>query len=420
MIYAVYYTTRYAIRYTRYKEVNKVLKGKKVLLGITGSIAAYKAAGVVSLLKKRGAEVFVIMTESAIKFIQPLTFSTLSGNPVIDNIFSTNDKMVVKHISLAEWADIILIAPATANIIGKVANGIADDMLTTTVMAFKAKVIFAPAMNKNMISNPLYQQNIEKLSALGYEFIDSEYGQLACGGIGDGRLANTEDMVDAVEYALTFKNDYQGKTILVTASCTREPIDKVRFISNYSSGKMGFALAKIARARGARVILITGPTFLTAPKGITIISIESAEEMKKEVFKHFSKADIIISAAAVADFRPRRVFNGKIKKEKSEELLIGLERTPDILHELGKKKGDKILVGFAAETDNLADNALKKLKEKRLDLIVANNILAKDAGFGSDKNRARLINSKGTTRKLSLMLKNDMAEKILDEIIKIK
>lgn len=399
-----------------------MLKGKKILLGVTGSIAAYKAAEILSLLKKKGADVFVIMTEAASKFIQPLTFCVLSGNPVVDNLFSTNDKIIVKHISLSQWADLILIAPATANIIGKIAQGIADDMLTTTVMASasEVKVIFAPAMNKNMLSNPLYQQNVEKLTSLGYEFIDSEYGQLACGEVGEGRLANIEDIVDTVEYALIFKNDYQGKTVLVTASCTREPIDKVRFISNYSSGKMGFALAKIARARGARVILITGPTSLPAPKGITTISIESAEEMKKEVFKYFSKSDIIISAAAVADFRPKEVFAGKIKKEKNENPLIELKRTSDILYELGKKKGDKVLVGFAAETENMVANALKKLKEKRLDLIVANDISEKEAGFGSDKNRARLINNKGTVRELSLMPKIDMAEKILDEILKIK
>lgn len=399
-----------------------MLKGKKILLGVTGSIAAYKAAEILSLLKKKGADVFVIMTEAASKFIQPLTFCVLSGNPVVDNLFSTNDKIIVKHISLSQWADLILIAPATANIIGKIAQGIADDMLTTTVMASasEVKVIFAPAMNKNMLSNPLYQQNVEKLTSLGYEFIDSEYGQLACGEVGEGRLANIEDIVDTVEYALIFKNDYQGKTVLVTASCTREPIDKVRFISNYSSGKMGFALAKIARARGARVILITGPTSLPAPKGITTISIESAEEMKKEVFKYFSKSDIIISAAAVADFRPKEVFGGKIKKEKNENPLIELKRTSDILYELGKKKGDKVLVGFAAETENMVANALKKLKEKRLDLIVANDISEKEAGFGSDKNRARLINNKGTVRELSLMPKIDMAEKILDEILKIK
>jgi len=397
-----------------------VLKGKKILLGVTGSIAAYKAAEIVSSLKKKGADVFVIMTESATKFVQPLTFSTLSGNPVVDNLFSINDKTIVKHISLAQWADLILIAPATANIIGKIAQGIADDMLTTTVMASNTKVIFAPAMNKNMISNPLYQQNVEKLTALGYEFIDAEYGQLACGEVGEGRLANIEDIVNKVGYVLTFKNDYKGKTVLVTASCTREPIDKVRFLSNYSSGKMGFALAKIARARGAKVILITGSTCLPAPKGITTVSIETAEEMKKEVFKYFSESDIIISAAAVADFRPKEVFTGKIKKEKNANPLIELEKTSDILFELGKKKGEKILVGFAAETENLAVNALKKLKEKRLDLIVANDILAKESGFASDKNRANLINSRGTVQELPLMLKIDMAGKILDEILKIK
>jgi len=397
-----------------------VLKGKKILLGVTGSIAAYKAAEIVSLLKKKGADVFVIMTESAAKFIQPLTFSTLSGNLVVDNLFSTNDKIMVKHISLAQWADLILIAPATANIIGKIAQGIADDMLTTTVMSSNTKVIFAPAMNKNMISNPLYQQNVEKLTALGYEFIDSEYGQLACGEVGEGRLANIEGIVDKVDHVLTFKNDYKGKTVLVTASCTREPMDKVRFLSNYSSGKMGFALAKIARARGARVILITGPTCLPDPKGVTTVSIETAEEMKKEVFKYFSESDIIISAAAVADFRPKEVFAGKIKKEKNVNPLIELEKTSDILFELGKKKGEKILVGFAAETENLAVNALKKLKEKRLDLIVANDILEKESGFASDKNRANLINSRGTVQELPLMLKIDMAGKILDEILKIK
>ncbi len=397
-----------------------MLKGKKILLGVTGSIAVYKAAEILSLLKKKGADVFVIMTESATKFVQPLTFSTLSGHLVITNLFSSNDKIIVKHISLAQWADLILIAPATVNIIGKIAHGIADDMLTTTVMASKAKVIFAPAMNKNMISNPLYQQNVEKLTALGYEFIDSEYGLLACGEIGEGRLANIEDIIDKVDYSLAFKKDYTNKTVLITASCTREPIDKVRFISNYSSGKMGFALAKIAQARGARVILITGPNCLPAIKGIKTILIESAEEMKKEVFKYFLEADIIISAAAVADFRPKEFFSGKIKKEKDEKLFIELERTSDILYELGKKKKNKILVGFAAETENLVDQALKKLKEKELDLIVANDISAKGVGFGSDQNKAKLINNKGVAQELPLMPKSDMAEKILDEILKIK
>jgi phosphopantothenoylcysteine decarboxylase/phosphopantothenate--cysteine ligase len=397
-----------------------VLKGKKILLGVTGSIAAYKAAEILSLLKKKGADVFVIMTESATKFVQPLTFSTLSEHSTVDNLFSLNDKIKVTHVSLAQWADLILIAPATANIIGKIAQGIADDMLTTTVLASKARVVFAPAMNKNMISNPIYQENVKKLSALGYEFIDSEYGPLACGEIGEGRLADIGDIVDKVEYALTFKKDYLNKTVLITASCTREPLDKVRFISNYSSGKMGFALAKIAQARGARVILITGPNCLTALKGIKTVLIESAEEMKKEVFKYFSEADIIISAAAVADFRPKKVFSGKIKKEEAEKLVIELERTSDILYELGKRKKNKILVGFAAETENLVGNALKKLEEKELDLIVANDISSKGVGFGSDDNKAKLINSKGVVQELPLMPKSDLAEKILDEILKIK
>ena len=259
-----------------------MLKGKKILLGVTGSIAAYKAAEILSLLKKKGADVLVIMTESATKFVQPLTFSTLSEHSTVGNLFSSNDKIKITHVSLAQWADLILIAPATANIIAKIAQGIADDMLTTTVLASKARVVFAPAMNKNMIANPIYQENVKKLSALGYEFIDSEYGPLACGEIGEGRLADIRDIVDKVEYALTFKKDYLNKTVLITASCTREPLDKVRFISNYSSGKMGFALAKIAQARGARVILITGPNCLAALKGIKTVLIESAEEMKKD------------------------------------------------------------------------------------------------------------------------------------------
>jgi len=397
-----------------------MLKGKKIILGVTGSIAAYKAAEILSLLKKKGADVFVIMTEPATKFVQSLTFSTLSGHPVITNLFSLNDQIEVKHVSLSQWADLILIAPATANIIGKIAHGIADDMLTTTVMACRSKVIFAPAMNKNMISNPIYQENVKKLSALGYEFIDSEYGPLACGESGEGRLANIADIVDKVDYALTFKKDYKNKTVLITASCTREPIDEVRFISNYSSGKMGFALARIAQVRGAKVILITGPNCLPTIKGINTILINTAEEMKNEVFKYFGESDIIISAAAVADFRPKEIFSGKIKKEENKKMVIEVERTPDILYELGKKKGDKILVGFAAETENLVHNASKKLKEKNLDLIIANDLLAKGAGFGSDKNIAKIINNKGIVQELPLMPKSDMAEKILDEILKIK
>lgn len=398
-----------------------MLKGKKIILGVTGSIAAYKAVEILSSLKKKGADVFVIMTESATKFVQPLTFSTLSGHPVITNLFSPSDKIEVKHISLSKWADLILVAPATANIVGKIANGIADDMLTTTIMAFKSKVIFAPAMNKNMVSSPIYQENVKKLAILGYEFIDSEYGPLACGEAGEGRLANIEEIVAKVENTLYFKKDYKNKTVLITASCTREPIDDVRFISNYSTGKMGFALAKIAQARGAKVILITGPTSLPGIREINTIYVNTAEEMRSEVFKYFEKADIVISAAAVADFRPKEKVSGKIKKEETKKMTIELERNPDILFELGKKKGDKILVGFAAETENLIQNACKKLREKNLDMIIANDLSSKDAGFGSDKNIAKIINKKGIVyRELPLMPKTEMAEKILDEILKIK
>ncbi|MEA1939195.1 MAG: bifunctional phosphopantothenoylcysteine decarboxylase/phosphopantothenate--cysteine ligase CoaBC [Candidatus Caldatribacteriota bacterium] len=396
-----------------------MLKGKKIVLGITGSISAYKGVEILSLLKKKGAEVIVVMTKSAEKFVQPLTFATISGRPVIRDLFSLDDKLEVKHISLTKWADLILIAPATANIVSKIANGIADDILTATVLAAKVKTIFAPAMNKNMITNPIYLENVRKLISFGYEFIDSEYGVLACGDVGKGRLANTKKIISTIKCA-NLKKDYKNKTVLITASCTREPIDKVRFISNYSSGKMGFALAKIASDRGAKVILISGPHSLPSVKVSKMILIETAEEMKKEVLKYFPKADIIISAAAIADFRPKKSVYGKIKKSDNRKIMLELEETSDILAELGKKKGKKILIGFAAETDNLIKNASKKLKEKNLNLIIANNILAKDAGFGSDKNRAKIINSEGKVKNISLMEKSEMAIEILDEILKVK
>jgi len=397
-----------------------MLKGKKIVLGITGSIAAYKAAEILSLLKKQGSEVRVIMTESATRFIQPLTFSTLSGYPVISDLFFLSERFEINHISLAQWADLILVAPATANIIGKVANGIADDILTATILAFQLPVIFAPAMNKKMISNPIYQENVKKLNTRGYEFIESSYGRLACGEIGEGRLADIEDIIDKVEFVLTDKKDYQGKTVLITASCTREPLDEVRFISNYSTGKMGFALAKAARNRGAKVVLISGPTNLPKIKGLETILVETAEEMKKEVFKHFEKVDIIISSAAVSDFRPKERIIGKLNKEDLQELKIELQRNPDILFELGQKKEKQILVGFAAETDNLIAHASEKLRKKNLDLIVANDLTEPGAGFGSDQNKAKIIGRGGVIIKdLPLMPKLEMAEQILDEIVKI-
>jgi phosphopantothenoylcysteine decarboxylase/phosphopantothenate--cysteine ligase len=359
------------------------------------------------------------MTESATKFVQPLTFATLSGKPVMKEMFSLNNASEVRHISLAKWADLILIAPATANIIGKIAHGIANDLLTAIILASRVKTMIAPAMNRNMISNPIYLENCEKLKVLGFEFIESEYGTLACGDVGKGRLANIEKIMVNVESFLSADNDYKNKTILITASCTREPIDNVRFISNYSTGKMGFALAKNAVHRGARVILISGPNHLPPVEVDKMILVETAEEMKKEVFKYFPKADIIISAAAVADFRPKKSVFGKIKKSGSQKLNLELEKTSDILAELGKKKRDKILVGFAAEAENLTKNALKKLKEKQLNLIIANNILEKNIGFASDNNSAKIISQKGMIKELPIMKKSEMAVKILDEILKI-
>lgn len=396
-----------------------MFEGKKIILGITGSISAYKSAEILSLLKKKGADVIVVMTESATKFVQPLTFATLSGNPVMKEMFSLNNASEVRHISLAKWADLILIAPATANIIGKIAHGIANDLLTAIILASRVKTMIAPAMNRNMISNPIYLENCEKLKVLGFEFIESEYGTLACGDVGWGRLANIEKIIVNVESFLGADNDYKNKTILITASCTREPIDNVRFISNYSTGKMGFALAKNAVHRGAKVILISGPNHLLPVEVDKMILVETAEEMKKEVFKYFPKADIIISAAAVADFRPKKSVFGKIKKNGSQKLNLELEKTSDILAELGKKKRDKILVGFAAEAENLTKNALKKLKEKQLNLIIANNILEKNIGFASDNNSAKIISQKGMIKELPIMKKSEMAVKILDEILKI-
>jgi len=315
-----------------------MFEGKKIVLGITGSISAYKSAEILSFLKKNGADVRVVMTESATKFVQPLTFATLSGRPVMKEMFSLDTISQVRHVSLAKWADLILIAPATANIIGKIANGIADDLLTAIILAFKGKTIIAPAMNKNMISNPFYLENCKKLKISGVEFIESEYGNLACGDVGMGRLANIESIIDRINIFLNMINDFQDKIILITASCTREPIDNVRFISNYSTGKMGFALAKNAVDRGAKVILISGPSHLPTIEVDKMIFVETAEEMKKAVFRHFSKVDIVISAAAVADFRPKKNIFGKIKKEGNFKINLELEKTSDILAEISKKK----------------------------------------------------------------------------------
>ena len=395
-----------------------MLKDKKILLGITGSISAYKSAEILSVLMKKGADVNVVMTESATKFIQPLTFATLSGKPVMREMFTLDNISGVRHIFLAKWADLILIAPASANFIGKIAHGIADDLLTATIMASKTKTMIAPAMNRNMISNPIYLENCNKLKSFGFEFIESEYGILACGDVGMGRLANIDKIISTIATSLNINNDYKNKTVLITASCTREPIDRVRFISNYSTGKMGFALAKNAVERGARVILISGPNQLPSVDVEKMILVETAEEMKEEVYKHFPESDIVISAAAVADFRPKKRIYGKMKKNDDQTIELELEKTTDILAELGRKKDGKILVGFAAEAENLLENALKKLKNKKLDFIVANNIMDKKIGFASDKNSAKMINKDGNIREMPIMKKSEMAKNILDEILK--
>jgi len=394
--------------------------GKNIVLGITGSISAYKGAELLSILRKKGAEVRIIMTESATKFVQPLTFATLSGRPVMKEMFSLDGAYDVQHIELAKWADMIIIAPATANIIGKIANGIADDLLTATILASRIKVMIAPAMNTNMITNPIYLENCNKLKKMGFEFIESEIGLLACGDVGPGRLANTENIMKKMSSWLERYNDYCGKTILITASCTREPIDNVRFISNYSTGKMGFALAKNAIDRGARVILISGPSQEPPIKAHIMKSIETAEQMKQEVFKYFPEADIVISAAAVADFRPKKSIFGKIKKDNQEMFHIELEKNSDILAELGEKKGNKILVGFAAEAENLVENAKEKMNKKNLDLIVANDIMEKNTGFASEMNCGKIIDKSGIIKDLPTMKKSEMAKNILDEILKIK
>ncbi|MGI6224908.1 MAG: bifunctional phosphopantothenoylcysteine decarboxylase/phosphopantothenate--cysteine ligase CoaBC [Peptococcales bacterium] len=386
---------------------------KTIVVGVTGGIAAYKSAEIVSRLKKTGANVHCIMTEGAQAFLTPLTLRTLSGNPVVVNMFEEPKRWNVEHVALAEKADIFLIAPATANIIGKLAHGIADDFLSTTVLATCGKVILAPAMNVNMYNNSIVQENIAKLKSRGYHFIGPDEGNLACGDIGKGKMTEPEKIV---EFLLGFfRQDFIGHNILVTAGPTREPIDPVRYLTNRSSGKMGYALARCAQLRGANVTLISGPTNLEKPPGVTLISVETANDMFAEVKKHFSQQDIIIKSAAVADYRPHSYQPIKIKKN-DEDLVIPLLRNPDILSFLGENKGNRILVGFAAETNDLKENAQKKLIKKNLDFIVANDVTAKDAGFGYDTNKVTLYFQDGSQKELPLLSKDDVANFILDEV----
>jgi phosphopantothenoylcysteine decarboxylase/phosphopantothenate--cysteine ligase len=389
-----------------------MLKGKHILLGVTGGIAAYKSAELIRLFIKAGCSVKVIMTRHAKEFITPLTLQTLSGNPVFMDMFSLIRDHDIAHIALAEEADVLVIAPATANIIGKMAAGLADDLLTTVALATKAPVLICPAMNTNMYENAVVQENMRKLANRRCHIMAAGEGELACKTEGWGRLPHIEDILDEVQYILTEK-DLAGKRILVTAGPTREPFDPVRFITNYSSGKMGYALAIVARRRGAAVTLISGPTALLVPSGVDFIPVSSAVEMREAVMQHFKAADMVIKSAAVADFRPSTRADDKIKK-KSGPLTLTLERNPDILAEIGKKKEGRILIGFAMESEDLVENAKAKLLKKNLDLIVANDVKQSGAGFQTDTNIVKILDRAGGIEELPLMDKMEVADRILD------
>lgn len=390
---------------------------KTVVIGVCGGIAAYKALDVVSKLVKENINIHVIMTESAARFVQPLSFQSLSMNKVVVDMFEEPVRFEIQHISLAKKADLMLIVPATANIIGKVANGIADDMLSTTIMAARCPVVFAPAMNTNMYNNAIVKDNIKKLEGYGYEFIPPVSGRLACGDVGEGKLADTDDIKEYVLNDLYDIKDLKGKKVLVTAGPTAAPIDPVRVITNRSSGKMGYAIAKEALARGADVILISGPTKLKPPFGVTVINVNTNSDMYNEVMKYYEGCDIVIKAAAVSDYKPKEYSENKIKKS-SDEFNIALVKDTDILKKLGELKKNQILVGFAAESNDLIKNAQKKLQSKNLDYIAANDITGRDTGFASDENEITLLCSDGRTVHFDKMSKRKIARELFNMINK--
>lgn len=394
-----------------------MLKGKTVVIGVSGGIAVYKACDIVSRLKKLNANVHVIMTKSATEFVTPLTFQSLSQNYVVSDMFEEPKTWDVEHISLAKKADVFLIAPATANVIGKIANGICDDMLSTTVMATTGKVLIAPAMNTNMYKNPILQRNINTLKELGYNFVNPESGRLACGDVGEGKLASPETIVDAVVNLLSEqKKDLLGKKIMISAGPTVESIDPVRYLTNRSTGKMGYAIAKVAADRGADVTLVSGPTNIAPPSNIKkLIKTQSAEDMYNAIIDNFDENQVIIKSAAVADYKPKNYSDKKIKKS-DDDLVIELDRNKDIAYELGKMKKDKILVAFAAETNDLIENAKGKIKKKNLDFIVANDLTEKGAGFGTDTNIVNIIDKDGNIAKYPQMKKDEVADVILDKV----
>lgn len=397
--------------------MSKIFENKSVLIGVTGGIASYKIPNLARMIVKQGAEVNVIITENATKFITPFTFETLTKNKCIVDTFDRNFQYSVEHVALAKKSDTVIIAPATANIIGKIANGIADDMLSTTIMASTAPKIISPAMNHNMYHNPIVQDNIAKLERYGYTIIPPEHGMLANGDDGDGRMPDEKILLEYIVRSL-YKKDLSGKKILVTAGATQEAIDPVRYITNHSTGKMGYAIAQEAVRRGAEVILISGKTNLETPPGVKFIPVISAKDMYNAVMENFPECDIIIKSSAVADYTPESVSNQKIKK-KEGNMSIPLKRTDDIIAELGRtKKPNQFICGFSMETENMLENSRKKLISKNLDMICANSLNQKGAGFGTDTNIVTII-TKSEEIQLELMDKSEVAEKILDNIISI-
>ncbi len=394
-----------------------MLQGKTVLLGVTGGIAAYKMPNVARMLKKLHCNVHVLMTQNATNFITATTFETLTGNKCLIDTFDRNFEFSVEHVALAKQADLVLIAPATANVIGKIAGGIADDMLTTTVMACTCKCLIAPAMNHNMYHNSIVQENLDKLRRHGYEMIDPVRGMLANGDTGDGKLPPEETLVEYVLRELACPKDMDGMKVLVTAGPTREAVDPVRFITNHSTGKMGYAVAKMAMYRGAEVTLVTGPTDLVPPMFVETVQVETAEQMYEAVTDRAKEQDFIIKAAAVADYRPAETAAEKIKKSGGMELI--LERTKDILAELGADKGKTVLCGFSMETEHMLENSRAKLRKKNLDMIAANNLRQEGAGFGTDTNILTLITAE-EEKQLARMSKEEAAECLLEELIKIR
>ncbi len=394
-----------------------MLKGKKIVLGVTGGIAVYKAVDLVSKLRKEGADVRVVMTESAAKFVTPLTFKEISGNTVAVSMWAEDQEFHVEHIALADWADLMIIAPATANILAKAANGIADDLLSTVILASKTPIVLCPAMNCQMYINPITQDNLKKLANYGFIIMQPATGYLACGTSGVGRLPEPAEIIAFTKNFISHKEgDLKGLKILVTAAGTREPIDPVRFVGNRSSGKMGYAVAQAASERGADVVLVSGPSSLTPPANVEVINVETTREMMNAVLAKYAEMDIVIKAAAVADYCPHEVAEQKIKKATDDALTIVLDKNPDILKKLGELKTRQFLVGFAAETQNLLANATEKIKKKNLDMIVANDVTVAGAGFNYDTNVVKFLFPNGEVKSLEKMSKLEVAQALLNEV----